>query len=248
MKTSKVAVITGGAQGIGRAIAERLVRDQLQVVIADLDTDLAQHAAQELRELGAGEAFGVGLDVTDQVSVRTGIRRVGESVGPVTILVNNAGILSNTPYDQVGSPEWEAVLQVNLWGPMLMSQAVMPGMLQQGWGRIVNIASLAGRNGGVSVGPAYAASKAGLIGLTRHLSSRTAEAGVTVNAVCPGTVETSLTEQFTPAQMEAIHSAIPARRLGQPYEVAAAVSYLVSDEAGFTTGAVLDMNGGMYVG
>ncbi|MFV0429134.1 MAG: SDR family NAD(P)-dependent oxidoreductase [Arachnia sp.] len=248
MQGTSVAVITGGGQGIGRAVAERLAQDGIDVAVADIAGDRAEEAAGQIAAATSARAIGVALDVADADSARNGLQQITRELGPATILINNAGLLSNTPYDVVTQAEWDRVMRVNLWGAMVMSQAAIPAMIAQGWGRIINMASLAGRNGGVSVGPAYAVSKAGLIGLTKHLAGRLASHGITVNAVSPGTTVTPLTEQFTPSQMEAINAAIPAGRLGLPNEIAAAVSYLASVEAGFTTGADIDINGGMYFG
>lgn len=175
-------------------------------------------------------------------------RQVAERFGRLDILVNNAGVLSNTPYDEITEVEWDRVLDINLKGVLFASSEALKPMRARGWGRIINISSLAGRNGGVSVGPAYVASKAALIGLTRHLAKKVARDGVTVNAVAPGTTETDIIKGFNAEQMAAINDAIPVGRLGQPDEIAQTVAFLASDSAAFITGAVIDVNGGMYMG
>jgi 3-oxoacyl-[acyl-carrier protein] reductase len=162
--------------------------------------------------------------------------------------VNNAGILSNTPYDEISGDEWDRVLSINLKGAMFATREALRPMQAQGCGRVMFISSLAGRNGGVSVGPAYVASKAALVGLTRHLAKKVARYGITVNAVAPGTTETDIVKGFTEEQMKAINEAIPVGRLGKPEEIAALAAFLASDAAAFITGAVIDINGGMYMG
>lgn len=243
----RIAIVTGGAKGIGRAIVAAFAGRGITSVIADIDLDAAQAVAEEIRRLG-GDAIAIRTDLSriDEI-----VRMVVETIaryGRIDILVNNAGILSNTPYDQLTESEWDEVLGVNLKGALFASREALRPMLDQGWGRIVFISSLAGRSGGVSVGPAYVASKAALVGLTRHLAKKVARSGVTVNAVAPGTTETDIIKGFTDADMAAINDAIPAGRLGKPEEIAETVAFLASDAAAFITGTVVDVNGGMYMG
>ena len=243
----KVAIVTGGAKGIGRAIVAAFAGSGVASVIADIDLDAAEAAAKEVRRSG-GEAIAIRADVACVDDI---VRLVGETVtryGRIDILVNNAGILSNTPYDRIAEAEWDHVLDINLKGALFASREALKPMLAQGWGRIVFISSLAGRSGGVSVGPAYVASKAALVGLTRHLAKKVARSGVTVNAVAPGTTETDIIKGFTDDEMAAINDAIPVGRLGKPEEIAETVAFLASDSAAFITGAVVDINGGMYMG
>ena len=243
----RVAIVTGGAKGIGRAIVAAFAGRGVASVIADIDLDAAEAAAKEVRRSG-GEAIAIRADVACVDDI---VRLVGETVtryGRIDILVNNAGILSNTPYDRIAEAEWDHVLDINLKGALFASREALKPMLAQGWGRIVFISSLAGRSGGVSVGPAYVASKAALVGLTRHLAKKVARNGVTVNAVAPGTTETDIIKGFTDDEMVAINDAIPAGRLGKPEEIAETVAFLASDSAAFITGAVIDVNGGMYMG
>lgn len=243
----KVAIVTGGAKGIGRAIVAAFASRGVASVIADIDLDAAEAAAKEVRRSG-GEAIAIRADVACVDDI---VRLVGETVtryGRIDILVNNAGILSNTPYDRIAEAEWDHVLDINLKGALFASREALKPMLAQGWGRIVFISSLAGRSGGVSVGPAYVASKAALVGLTRHLAKKVARSGITVNAVAPGTTETDIIKGFTDDEMAAINDAIPVGRLGKPEEIAETVAFLASDSAAFITGAVVDINGGMYMG
>jgi len=242
----RIAIVTGGAKGIGRAIVAAFSGRGVASVIADIDLDAAEAAAAEVRRLG-GEAIAIRADVACIDDI---VRLVGETVarfGRIDILVNNAGVLSNTPYDRIAEAEWDHVLDINLKGALFASREALKPMLAQGWGRIVFISSLAGRSGGVSVGPAYVASKAALVGLTRHLAKKVARSGVTVNAVAPGTTETDIIKGFTDDEMAAINDAIPVGRLGKPEEIAETVAFLASDAAAFITGAVIDVNGGMYM-
>ena len=247
MENKTVAIVTGGAKGIGRAVVGAFAARGIVSVIADIDLAAAEKAVAEIRQSG-GEAIAIRTDLSqvDQI-----VKLVGQTVeryGRLDILVNNAGILSNTPYDQITEAEWDRVLDINLKGVLFASSEALKPMLAQGWGRIISISSLAGRSGGVSVGPAHVASKAALIGLTRHLARKVARNGITVNAVAPGTTETDIIKGFNAEQMAAINEAIPAGRLGKPEEIAETVAFLASDPAAFITGAVIDVNGGMYMG
>ena len=243
----RVAIVTGGARGIGRAIVKALSERGIVCVIADIDLEAAEKAAREVRDAG-GEAIAIKTDLSRIDQVVKLSSQIAERFGRLDILVNNAGILSNTPYDEITEAEWDRVLDINLKGVLFASSEALKSMRARGWGRIINISSLAGRNGGVSVGPAYVASKAALIGLTRHLAKKVARDGVTVNAVAPGTTETDIIKGFNAEQMAAINDAIPVGRLGQPDEIAQTVAFLASDSAAFITGAVIDVNGGMYMG
>jgi len=242
----RIAIVTGGARGIGRAIVDAFAVRGVFSVIADIDLEAAEQVVQEILASG-GEAIAIKTDLSqvDQI-----IKLVGQTVeryGRLDILVNNAGILSNTPYDRISEEEWDRVLAVNLKGVLFASSEALKPMIAQGWGRIISISSLAGRSGGISVGPAYVASKAALIGLTRHLAKKVARNGITVNAVAPGTTETDIIKGFNAEQMAAINDSIPVGRLGKPVEIAATVAFLASESAAFITGAVIDVNGGMYM-
>jgi NAD(P)-dependent dehydrogenase (short-subunit alcohol dehydrogenase family) len=243
----RIAIVTGGARGIGRAIGTAFAASGIVTVIADIDLDAAETTAGELRSRGA-EAWAIGADVSQTADV---VRLVGDCIdrfGRLDVLVNNAGILSSTTYDAVSEAEWDRVMAVNLKGVMFATREALRPMKAQGWGRVISISSLAGRSGGVRSGAAYVASKAALIGLTRHLARSVARDGITVNAVAPGTTDTDILKGFTDEQMAAINEAIPIGRLGRPEEIAATVAFLASDAAAFITGAIIDVNGGMYMG
>jgi NAD(P)-dependent dehydrogenase (short-subunit alcohol dehydrogenase family) len=245
--TKRVAIVTGGARGIGRAIAMAFAASDVATVIADIDIDAAEKTGAEIRALGA-EACAIGVDVSQNADI---VRLVDDCVGRfgrVDVLVNNAGVLSSTTYDEVTEAEWDRVMAINLKGVMFATREALRPMKAQGFGRVISISSLAGRSGGVRSGAAYVASKAALIGLTRHLARSVARDGITVNAVAPGTTDTDILKGFTAEQMAAINEAIPVGRLGRPEEIAAMVAFLASDAAAFITGAVIDVNGGMYMG
>lgn len=240
----RVAVVTGAARGIGLAIAHALIAHGAAVAVWDVDTTALEQAVRSLGEA----AWPCVVDVTSAEVVRAAVQGVVERFGSLHILVNNAGICPMTPFEQISEPEWERVLAVNLKGAFLCCQAALPFLRDAGArGRIINISSVAGQMGGVSVGVHYAASKAGLIGLTKALAQRLAPYGVTVNCVAPGTTATEMTAAWSREDLERAWARIPLGRLAQPDEIAAAVCYLASDRAAFITGATLDINGGLYV-
>jgi 2-dehydro-3-deoxy-L-rhamnonate dehydrogenase (NAD+) len=220
---TRTAVITGGASGIGRASAERLGQDGITVVTLDVSGDAD-----------------VVADVTDPRAVAAAI----EAIGPVDILVNSAGIVGpNKPLWEVTDEEWAATFAVNVNGTFHMCRAVVPGMADRGWGRIVNLASMAGKDGNPRLG-AYSATKAAVIGMTKSLGKELATSGVLVNAIAPAVIETPMNAANTPEVLEYMTSLIPMCRLGRPEEVAELVAWLASDKCSFSTGAVYDLSGG----
>jgi len=236
----QVAIVTGGARGIGLAVATRLVADGASVAIADIDADAASQAA---RALGA-RAVGLRLDVTDEDQWAAGVALVGSTFGPVTILVNNAGIAGRAaPTWELSVAEWQQVIAIDLGGVFVGCRAVLPGMIERGYGRIVNIASIAGKEGNPNAVP-YSAAKAGVIGLTKAIAKEVATSGVIVNAVTPAVIETEILKQLTDEHVAYMTSKIPMARVGQPEEVAALVRFLCSNEISFSTGAVFDISGG----
>lgn len=246
---SKVAIVTGAARGLGEAIAKRLARDGNAVAIADLNLEGAERVAAEIREAG-GRAAGFAVDVADQSSAGALVRRVAEMFGDATILVNNAGISPKhdgrkAPVMEMKLDEWRAVMDINLTSVFIMSQACVPAMRRIGWGRIVSMSSEAGRClVPVVSGAHYAASKAGVIGFSWVLASEVAEFGITVNCVAPGRSNTFMASNAARDVAHVYESAIPMKRNGTPEEMAAAVSFLASDDASYITGATIDVNGG----
>jgi NAD(P)-dependent dehydrogenase (short-subunit alcohol dehydrogenase family) len=236
----KVALVTGGASGIGRAVALSLAREGAAVAVGDIDADAAAVVAEE----AGGRCLAVTLDVAQEASCEAAVEQVTRVLGPVDILVNNAGICPFHTLAEITGDEWDRVLQVNLKGAFTLSQALLPGMMARGWGRIVNVSSMAGKVGGLAAGAHYSASKAGLICLTKSLARTGAGRGVTANAVAPAFIRTPL---FTEEELAQRATQIPVGRPGEPEEVADAVAFLASERAGYITGATLDLNGGLLM-
>jgi len=245
MRSARVALVTGAARGIGYAVARRLAHAGAAVLLADLDAEGVAQAAERLAADGC-LALGQQVDVCDPAQVRAMVAQALERWGRVDILVNNAGICPITPFEQLSLDEWNRVLGVNLTGAFLCSQAVVPPMRAQGRGKIINIASSAGQMGGLAVGAHYSASKAGLLGLTKSLA-RILAPHIQVNAVAPGTTETDMTRGWDRRTLERLTAQVPAGRLGQPEDVAAAVAFLASQEADYITGQTLSVNGGLLM-
>jgi 2-hydroxycyclohexanecarboxyl-CoA dehydrogenase len=231
------AFVTGGAQGIGAAIAARLAAEGAEVWVGDLNLPAAEEQAKTI----GGHA--VALDVTDPASARAAV----EAAGTLDILVNNAGMDSFAYFTDVTPEQWRRILAVNLEGVFACTQAALPAMQQAGYGRILTISSEAGRMG--SKGNAvYAAAKAGVVGFTKSLARENARYGITVNVVSPGPIETPLLREMEPHAIDVITKSTLLRRLGTPEEVAAAVAFLASEEAGYITAETLGVSGGMYLG
>jgi len=244
--TGKIAVVTGGAQGIGQAIATTLAQDGADVVAADLNANWCEETVNRVQQLGR-KAMAVSVNVGDWDQVKKLIDRVQEEWGRIDILVNNAGITRDGLLIRMKEEDWQSVLQVNLTGTFNCMKAVVPIMSRQRNGRIVNIASIVGAIG--NIGQAnYAASKAAVIGLTKTVAREYASRNVTVNAVAPGFIDTAMTQDLSPETKEALLSQIPLKRLGQASDIADAVSFLCSEKAGYITGHVLHVNGGMHMG
>lgn len=240
--SGRIAVVTGAGKGIGYGIAARLLESGATVALWDIDPTTLQRAAAELAE--PGTVFQVEVDVSHPGSVDVAARDTLDRAGVVDILVNNAGISGpNSRVWEYAVQDWRQVIDVNLIGTFHCCRALVPGMLEKGKGRIVNIASIAGKEGNPNAS-AYSASKAGIIALTKSLGKELAESGVLVNCVTPAAVETDLFKQMTPEHVEYMLSRIPMGRFGKIEEVAAMVAWLASDECSFTTGGVFDLSGG----
>jgi 3-oxoacyl-[acyl-carrier protein] reductase len=239
---NRTAIVTGGARGIGRAIVERLLASGASVAIWDLDAKVAEEAASELA--AAGKVVAVAVDVTALASVTQAVAATVAALGGIDILVNNAGIAgANATVWQLDPEEWKRVLEINLNGPFLCCHEVVPEMLKKGYGRIVNIASIAGKEGNPNASH-YSASKAGVVALTKSLGKELAQKGVIVNCVTPAVIETDILKQMEPYHIDYMLSKIPMGRFGQKTEAAALVAWLCSEDCSFTTGAVFDLSGG----
>jgi 3-oxoacyl-[acyl-carrier protein] reductase len=242
----RVAVVTGGARGIGRAIGERLATLGASVIIADQLDDLAENSAREIAQMTGRKIIAKKVNVTEFQSANELIEQVMAEFAKVDILVNNAGITRDTLILRMTEADWDAVLNVNLKGAFNCSKAVIRPMLKQRYGRIVNISSVSGQVGQVGQ-TNYSASKAGLIGFTKALAREVASRQITVNAVAPGFIPTSLTNGLSEELKQAILTATPIGRMGKPEEIAAAVAFLASEEAAYITGQVLAVDGGMVM-
>ncbi len=242
----RIALVTGAAQGIGRAIATELAAAGATLVLADVNEAKVNEAATELAATGATAAAFV-VNVSDEASIDAGAKAILDKFGKVEILVNNAGITRDNLMLRMKRAEWDSVIAINLTGAFLLTQALLSPMLKNRWGRIVNIASVLGRAG--QAGQVnYAASKAGIIGLTRSLAREVASRNITVNAVAPGYIETPMTAVLSEEVTKAMLATVPLGRRGTPQDVANAVKFLASDAASYITGHVLDVNGGMFMG
>jgi 3-oxoacyl-[acyl-carrier protein] reductase len=242
---NRIAMVTGANRGIGRACALELAKAGNKVVLASRQIDKLGEVATEVQAAG-GEAFTVALDVTSRDSIKEAFSRVAKEFGPVGILVNNAGVVKDSLALFMKPDNWDLVIDTNLTGAFYCAQQALAGMIREKWGRIVNIATVSAESG--TQGQAnYVASKAGLIGLTKALALETAARNITVNAVAPGFIETDMTSVLRDEQKARFMQSIPMGRAGQPADVAAAVRFLASDEAGYITGSVIDVNGGMYM-
>ena len=240
--TNRVAVITGGARGIGLACAERLLQAGASVSLWDVDGARLAQAAEELKPLGKADVRE--LDLTQEAKVADATTQVVRSFGRIDILINNAGITGgNAPSWELTAEVWRRVIEVNLIAPYLVCRSVVPVMMGKSYGRIVNIASVAGKEGTPNASH-YSASKAGLIGLTKSLAKELATRGILVNCVTPAAAKTDIFAQMTPAHIEFMLSKIPMQRFVEPREIAAMVCWLASEECSFTTGGVFDISGG----
>ena len=247
-QSTRTAIVTGAARGIGAAVARRLGRDGFAVAVLDLDEAACGPVVQEIETIGV-PALAVGVDVADERAVERAVARVAEELGPPTVLVNNAGITRDNLLFKLTSDDWDAVLNVHLRGSFLMSRAAQQFMIEAGWGRIVNMSSVSalGNRGQAN----YSAAKAGLQGFTKTLAIELGRFGVTVNAIAPGFIESEMTaataarlgvpfEQFKAAAA----AQIPVGRVGQPADIAATVSFFVRDDASFVSGQVIYVAGG----
>ena len=236
----RVVLITGAARGLGRAAAERLLQQGAQVAVNVRDKSRATALAETL----GSDAFAVPGDVSKSADVARIVKSTVDHFGRLDVLVNNAAIAPTTALEEIPESEWRETIEVNLTGAFLCIQAVVPAMKANQYGRIVNVSSKAGRNVSTLAGAHYTASKAGLLGLTRAAAKELGRYGITVNAVCPGLMDTELTHQTSTVRLESFSSGFPIPRLGTPIEFADLVCFLASDRAGYITGASIDINGG----
>ncbi|MCX5885030.1 MAG: 3-oxoacyl-[acyl-carrier-protein] reductase [Proteobacteria bacterium] len=241
----RVAIVTGGAQGIGKAIALTLARHGADVVVTDINLERAQETVQEIEALQV-RSLAIKANVADVSATEQMVKEIVDKLGKIDILVNNAGITRDNVLLRMKPEEWDQVMEVNLKGTYACTRAALKFMFRQKNGRIVNIASITGLMG--NAGQAnYSASKAGIIGFTKAVAREYATRGITVNAVAPGFIDTAMTQAIPEKERETLIRQIPMERLGTPDDVAAAVYFLVSDLSRYITGQVINVNGGMYM-
>jgi 3-oxoacyl-[acyl-carrier protein] reductase len=241
----KIALVTGASRGIGEAIARRLAGEGATVVAAARSADALEKVVSSIASAG-GKASVLALDLADQASIESGVKATLAAQGQIDVLVNNAGVTEDNLILRMSRDAWDRVLATNLTGVFLLTQAVVKSMVRKRYGRIVNVTSIVGLMG--NAGQAnYAASKAGLVGLTKSIARELASRNITCNAVAPGFIATAMTEKMTEEARAALTGQIPQGRLGSVDDVAAAVAYLASDEAAYVTGHVLNVSGGLYM-
>ncbi|MCV7154862.1 SDR family NAD(P)-dependent oxidoreductase [Mycolicibacterium pyrenivorans] len=248
--TDRVAFVTGGAQGIGGGISEALGAHGFRVAVADLNLDAAKETAQRIADAG-GKAIAVLVDVTDTESVRNAVKTATEELGDIEVVVNNAGWDDFMPFLQTTEDFWNRILDLNFKGALRVCHTVVPGMVERGFGRVINIGSDAGRVGS-SLEAVYSGAKGGIIAFSKTLAREVATKGVTVNTVCPGPTDTPALRKFADSSGEdadkvigGMARSVPMKRLGSPADVAAAVTFFASDSAEYITGQTLSVSGGL---
>lgn len=237
----RIAIVTGGGQGIGRAISLVFAKEGAKIIIAEQNKGTAQAVAEEVRALGR-QSLAIQTDVSNSPSVRSMVAQTLEAFGRIDILVNNAGIFSYTRIEDCTEEEWDGMMAVNLKGPFLCSQAVMATMKKQKFGRIINLGSVAGKVGGLVASAPYSASKAGVMCLTKSLARALGAYGITVNAIAPGVVSTDMAKNHPDMTAQ-----MALGRVAEPEEIAYAALFLASEEGAYLTGATLDVNGGLLM-
>jgi len=239
----RVAIITGGARGIGKAIALTFIREGANVALVDVDKGVLEAARDEIQK-SSRKILAIPCDITKSAEVKAMVAQVHKAFGRIDILVNNAGIIRRGTIETVTEEDWDQVIAVNLKGTFNCCKAVVEFMKQQGYGKIVNVSSIAGKMGDITSAPGYGPSKAGTDALTKTLARQLAKYGINVNAVSPHAIETEMSAQWSEERRKEIIASIPLGRLGKPEDVAEAALFLASDEASFITGEILDVNGG----
>jgi 2-hydroxycyclohexanecarboxyl-CoA dehydrogenase len=245
----RVAVVTGGAAGMGLAISHRLAQEGHAVAVFDIDGEAVERAAETLRAGGA-KALGAAVDVSDRVAVEAAIARVHAELGAIGIMVTSAGIDRFEPFTEISTESWDRMIAVNLGGTFHCVQCAVPDMVEAGWGRIVTISSSSAQSGARRMAH-YVASKAGVIGFTKALALEVAANGITVNTIPPGFIDTPMARRAEARgdlpSIEAVAAQTPVRRAGTPEDIAAACAFLCSEDAGYITGQQINVNGGWYL-
>ncbi|MBU9763625.1 SDR family oxidoreductase [Mycobacterium sp. TNTM28] len=244
---ARTAVVTGGGKGMGEAIARRLARDGFAVAIVDLDGDAAEHVAAQINSAGYRALALGGVDVSVREQVNAAMQRVRDELGPILVLVNNAGITGFQRFVDITDEQWDRIIKVNLNSAFYCTQAVVGDMTEAGWGRIVNISSSSAQTGSEYM-THYASSKGAMIAMTKCLALELGPSGITVNTIPPGSIMTPMMRASADrghlGDVEALAARLPVRRIGEPEDIAGACSYLCSDDAGYVTGQIIGVNGG----
>lgn len=250
MANNKVAVVTGGGSGIGAAVCRRLAQNGIDIAVWDLNLEAAEAVAEDVRSLGQ-RAFASAVDVSSRAAIEKAAADAREKLGKVTILVNSAGMSVRRPFIELTDQDWDRMMGVNLKGTFICTQVLLADMLEANWGRIINISSSSAQSGSPGMAH-YVASKGGVMGLTKALAAELGPKGITCNNVPPGSVDTPMlraqdAEGNIPGGVDNFARMIPVRRLGKPEDMAAAVAFLASEEAGYINGHTLSVNGGRYM-
>ena len=246
---NKVALVTGAQAGIGAACAKRLARDGVAIGVLDLKAELCADTVKAIQDAG-GEAIALGADITDRAQVRAAVAKLREALGPVTILVNNAGVTDFVPFEEITEARWEVVYKINVLGQIICAQEVLPDMKAKHWGRIVNISSSSGQTGAVGM-CTYSSSKGAIIALTRSMAQELGPLGITVNNIPPGSVMGTIMSEASrdkfPVPAELLIQMIPVRHMGEPDDIANACAWLCHEDSGYVTGQTIGVNGGRVV-
>ncbi len=248
--SGRVALVTGGGAGMGEAICRRLATDGMRVGVLDVDSASADAVASSIAANG-GDALALGADISDRQQVMAAVNALRARFGPITVLINNAGVESFTPFADIDDDAWDRIMRINLKGAYVVTQSVLDDMKSAGWGRIVNLASMAAQAGAAGMVD-YAATKGGIVGMTRSLAIELGPLGITVNAIAPGFIMTpmaqrSLDRGYFKVSVDDLVKHYPIARAGKPEEVAAACAYFVAEDAAYTSGQVLGINGATYM-
>ena len=247
--SGRVAIVTGAAQGIGNHAAKMFCENGMKTALVDLNAEKIKKAAEELNALpGSAGAAAFACDVCDEKAIEKTVNEIAAHFGQIDVLVNGAGILSVAKIPDIQREEWDRILGVNLSGSFFMVQKALPYLKQSKHGRIINISSVAGRMGGIENSMSYAASKGGICSITRGMARHLGPFGITINAVCPGPTRTPIMDTYSEEAMNNLKTKNCLGRVGEPEDVAAGICYLASEEAGYVTGTMLDINGGYWVG
>jgi 2-hydroxycyclohexanecarboxyl-CoA dehydrogenase len=241
----KTAVVTGGGSGIGRAVAKRLAADEAAIAVWDLNSAAAAETVKMILDAG-GRAIALHVDAADAAAIKAAADKTRAEFGPITIIVNNAGMTGFVPFMEISLEAWDRMIAVNLKGPFLCTREVLPDMLTAAWGRIINITSSSTQTGATHMAH-YVSSKGGLMGMTKALAMEFADKGITVNMIPPGFIDTPML-RASPVNVDAYAATIPVKRPGKPEDIAGACAYLASEEAGYVTGQTISVNGGRYLG